>query len=119
MKPKIISVICLALLLAAFAFSYGAHAQTVAVPATRVQPVTVISNPLALPEEVRAMMEKMSATNLLLGAGGTNAGKAAEPKDLATAVKTMKFERTPEALFEVVKSQQEGGKLSEVDKFRL
>ena len=59
MKPKIISVICLALGLAAFAFAFSGRAQVVAVPATRIQPVTVISNPLALPEEVRAMMESV------------------------------------------------------------
>src|SRR4030095_4691737 len=38
---------------------------------------------------------------------------------LAESIPTMDFERTPEALFQAVQSQKSGGKLSEVEKFRL
>lgn len=43
----------------------------------------------------------------------------AVPQDFPTAVRTMSFERTPEALFAAVRSQESGGKLSEVDRFRM
>ena len=49
----------------------------------------------------------------------TNAPADAEPKDLASAVAKMKFERTPEALFQAVKSQQSAGSLSEAERFRI
>ena len=96
MKPKINPAIHLTLAMAAFALSPAGRAQTAAVPATRVQ--AVIATPLGMPEEVQAMLEKMAATNRVPVVAGTNAAKAGEPKDLATAIKTMKFERTPEAL---------------------
>ncbi len=58
-------------------------------------------------------------------AGTTNEVKTAARKEsgaasgLASAISNMKFERTPEAVFEAVQSQKSGGKLSEAERFRL
>lgn len=41
------------------------------------------------------------------------------PPELTNAIHTMSFDRSSESLFEAVKSQQSGGKLSESEKFRL
>jgi len=41
------------------------------------------------------------------------------PPELTNAIHTMSFERSSSALFEAVKAQQSGGKLSESEKFRL
>ncbi len=41
------------------------------------------------------------------------------PPELTNAIATMSFDRTSEALFNAVRSQQSGGKLSESEQFRL
>jgi len=41
------------------------------------------------------------------------------PPELTNAIHTMSFDRTSEALFAAVRSQQSGGKLSESERFRL
>jgi hypothetical protein len=45
--------------------------------------------------------------------------KAADAPDLATAIRTMNFDRAPSALMELVKAQQAGGKLNETERFKL
>lgn len=50
---------------------------------------------------------------------GTNAPAPAASQTLAEAVKTMDFSRTPQALFDAVKSQQAGSTLSEAERFRI
>lgn len=51
--------------------------------------------------------------------GAAGSTRAAEPEEFPASLRTMNFSRTPQALFDAVKSQQSGGKLSESDRFRL
>lgn len=92
--------------------------RTVISGATRVGPAVTIPR---TPEGIRAMIEERRAAsiNRLNSDEATTNAPAAEPKDLAGAVAKMKFERTPEALFQAVKSQQSGGTLSEAERFRI
>lgn len=58
-----------------------------------------------------------SGTN---AAGSTTAARSSSSSGgLAGAIQSMKFERTPEALFEAVQSQKSGGKISDTERFRL
>lgn len=53
------------------------------------------------------------------GTVATGSKSRAADVDFASAVRTMNFDRTSEALFEVARAQQAGGKLSEAERFRL
>src|SRR5690349_7160234 len=59
-----------------------------------------------------------NATNASAAKKATNTSETMPP-ELTNAIHTMSFDRSSESLFEAVKSQQSGGKLSESEKFRL
>ncbi len=92
----------------------SAHAQTTntATGAVRIAPLrrTTTTVPAAALRNATAVVAPGEAP---AGDGGT------ETNDFAGAVKKMKFDRTPEALSAAVRTQQGGGKLSEVEKFKL
>ena len=113
---------CLGLALAWFVIP-GARAQTsppvpVAVPAMTAMPMVGASPRRSLsPEEIRALVEQRRAARATNNPAGEES--AAPPKTFAEAVSRMKFDRTPEALLEVVKSQQSGAPPTEAERFRF
>src|SRR5436190_14960724 len=106
MKPYFL----LPMLVALFALSAGAQTTTTA-------PVTVqrAVSATALRAVVAAVQ---NATNAASARKATNTSETMPPK-LTNAIHEMSFDRSSESLFEAVKSQQSGGKLSESEKFRL
>jgi thiol-disulfide isomerase/thioredoxin len=90
-------------------------------PATSVRPASMIRRTLTL-DEAKALLEQRRAagTNDLSGAtSGTNTTRIGSASDFASAVRTMNFNRTPQALFDAVRSQQSGGTLSTAERFRI
>jgi thiol-disulfide isomerase/thioredoxin len=74
------------------------------------------------PEEARALAEQRKAARTNDAASttsATNTMRGAASDDLASALRTMSFNRTPQALFDAMKSQQGGGLLSAADRFRI
>ena len=91
-----------------------ASAQT---PAIRLVPVRTLRVAADDPGPVEVKLAE--DTNSVVQTTNAPAAKPAAPPDLATAIKTMNFSRTPDALLQAVRSQQTGSKLSEADKFRI
>ena len=135
MKTKFSNSNC-ALLLAAVLFAGLSAAAQTNPPATATIPVTITTSSGVImpagaasvivttpdrnltPEEIKAMIEARRAARAATNAaaGDTN---AAPSKTFAEAVGKMKFDRTPEALLEAVKSQQSGATLTDAEKFRF
>ena len=76
-----------------------------AVPATTLRAVTTAAQTAAERAAARAAAKATNADSM--------------PPELTNAIHTMSFDRSSESLFDAVKSQQSGGKLSESEKFRL
>jgi hypothetical protein len=77
------------------------------VPATAVRAATVVQDAATRTATTKAARK------------ATSEADDAMPPELTNAIASMSFDRTSEALFESVRSQQSGGKLSESEKFRL
>jgi hypothetical protein len=94
-------------------------APTALVPATPTVPAvpaSTLSSSISTedPKE-RAALRRESETD-----DATVSAQPVElPQDLASAISLLSFDRTPKSLYEVVRVQQSGGKLSETDRFRL
>ncbi len=82
------------------------------------------------PEEIRALLEQRRAAGINSRAAEvvsdnppaeTPGGSETPPvaNNLAAAIAKMKFDRTPEALLQAVKSQSAGGKISDAEKFHI
>lgn len=82
----------------------GTTTTTVVVPATRISATSSATN---------------AATTVSTSRSSKKAADAVMPPELTNAIHTMSFDRSSEALFEAVKAQQSGGKLTESERFRL
>jgi hypothetical protein len=108
MKTKLFTT---ALTAWAFALAAQTTGTTTVVPAVRTTVLRAVTS-----------AAQGAATNT--AAARAAAKKAAEageplPPELTNAIHTMSFDRSSESLFDAVKSQQSGGRLSESEKFRL
>lgn len=88
--------------------------------------ISVLLAPLALPAQVApavqvtpAVRTTVAATAAAARAAKKSGDAAAMPPELTNAIHTMSFDRSSESLFDAVKSQQSGGRLSESERFRL
>lgn len=76
--------------------------------------------PTNLPPEVEAALRVAQAESNALAAGANAAAKSnAPPADLASAWRTLSFDRSSSALLKIVRPQESGGKLTEAERFRL
>jgi hypothetical protein len=97
-----------------------AHAQTTTttvVPAVRTTVLRAVSAALAN----AAADTNAVATNATKAKAAPKVARPGDPlpPELTNAIHVMSFDRSSESLFDAVKSQQSGGKLSESEKFRL
>jgi hypothetical protein len=79
-------------------------------------PVRIIVSKPGAAEESKTQTESPKPAS---ADAATNAPAAPETKGLASEIARMKFDRTPEALFQAVKSQQAGAALPEAERFRI
>lgn len=96
-------------------FMLSATVWCAAVVASQAQ-TTIVAPRSAIATAVRAVS---SATQSTARATTRKSGTESLPPDLTNAIHTMSFSRSTEALFDAVKAQESGGKLSESEKFRL
>lgn len=94
----------------------AASAQTTATTAVQTVPAIPVTTIRAATVTADAATNRTSTSR---SARRTTEISEALPPELTNAIATMSFDRTSEALFAAVRSQQSGGKLSESEKFRL
>jgi hypothetical protein len=116
-----------AMLLIATAVSRAQNTATV--PAAALTPATPASGSTSAPTAAEALsalrgmtaaerLEFLKQRSASRSGSRTNAA-VADPPDLASASRTLTFDRGSSALMDLVRSQQAGGKLTETERFRL
>ncbi|MBK8002230.1 MAG: hypothetical protein IPK15_26960 [Verrucomicrobia bacterium] len=93
-----------------------AFAQTTGTTAVQTVPAVPLTTIRAATSTTEATTNRTSTSRSSRRATETS---ETMPPELTNAIATMSFDRTSEALFAAVRSQQSGGKLTESEKFRL